>query len=108
MRYCNGLVVFGSPWLCRYKNLVRGFAVPSIVHDINQGIKSSVYVGLRFSKSGESLLVSHLRINDNRYLLILLSRLNASTQAGLDHQFNDAFESVESLFWCHFAFLQVR
>jgi hypothetical protein len=65
-------------------------------------------VSLRFSESGESLLVSsesllvsHLRINDNRYLLILLSRLSASTQASLDHQLHNSLEAVEPLFWCH-------
>src|SRR5258705_1651943 len=61
-----------------------------------------------FLISGESLLISHLRINDNIYLLILVSRLNASTQAGLDHQLHNSFETVKSLFWCHRFFLQVR
>src|SRR5258705_351789 len=54
-----------------------------------------------FLISGESLLISHLRINDNIYLLILLSRLNASTQASLDHQLHNSLEPVEPLFWCH-------
>src|SRR5258708_6567957 len=54
-----------------------------------------------FLISGESLLISHLRVNDNIYLLILVSRLNASTQAVLDHQLHNSLEPVEPLFWCH-------
>src|SRR5258705_465061 len=110
MRYGNCLFVLEGPWLCRSrtKHLVRGFAVPSIAHDINQCIKSSVCMRLRLSESGESLFVFHLRINDNGYLLILLSRLSASTQASFDHQLHNSLQAVEALFWCHFAFLQVR
>src|SRR5258708_19426933 len=99
MRYGNCLFVLEGPWLCRSrtKHLVRGFAVPSIAHDINQCIKSSVCMSLRFSESGESLLVasesfliSNLRVNDNRYLLILLKRLNPSTQPTLNHQLHNS------------------
>jgi hypothetical protein len=76
-------------------------SVASFPDDVNQGIKSTVGVRLRFSESGKSFFVSYLGIDHYGDLIVLLAHLSAGTQSSAHHQPGNTFKAIESLFSRH-------